>query len=129
MTRDPAVLGLRRTNLAERALLTLHRGTARNPDVLLVETEDGRAIVKDYAPRDPWVRKWLGPRLIAREARAYRQLADHPGRNEPGTGEVHYSRVLRQAHELGYRGFVGLECRPSSDEATAARRVALADQW
>ena len=42
----------------------------------------------------------------------YLQLADHPGRHEPGTGEIHYPRVLRQAYELGYRGYVGLECNP-----------------
>ncbi|MBM3999946.1 MAG: TIM barrel protein [Planctomycetes bacterium] len=59
----------------------------------------------------------------------YLQLADHPGRNEPGTGEIHYNRVLREAHALGYRGFVGLECRPSGDEVDAARRVAAADVW
>ncbi len=59
----------------------------------------------------------------------YLQLADHPGRHEPGTGEVHYNRVLKQAYELGYRGFVGLECRPQKDEVTAARRVAAADIW
>ena len=59
----------------------------------------------------------------------YLQLADHPGRNEPGTGEVHYNRVLKAAHELGYRGFVGLECRPRENELAAARRVAAADVW
>jgi hydroxypyruvate isomerase len=59
----------------------------------------------------------------------YVQLADTPGRNEPGTGEVHYNRVLRELHELGYRGYVGLECRPLSDEIEAARRVAAADVW
>lgn len=59
----------------------------------------------------------------------YLQLADHPGRNEPGTGEIHYNRVLRAAHDLGYRGFVGLECRPRENEVTAARRVAAADVW
>lgn len=59
----------------------------------------------------------------------YLQLADHPGRNEPGTGEIHYPRVLRQAHELGYRGFVGLECRPRHGELEAARAVARADRW
>ena len=31
----------------------------------------------------------------------YLQLADHPGRNEPGTGEIHYNRVLKEAHDLG----------------------------
>ena len=54
---------------------------------------------------------------------------DHPGRNEPGTGEIHYPRVLREAYELGYRGYVGLECRPLEGEAAAARRVAAADRW
>ena len=59
----------------------------------------------------------------------YLQLADNPGRHEPGTGEIHYNRVLKEAHELGYRGYVGLECRPLQDELTAARRVAAADVW
>lgn len=59
----------------------------------------------------------------------YLQLADTPGRHEPGTGEVRYNRVLREAFELGYRGFVGLECVPIDDEGTAARRVAAADVW
>lgn len=59
----------------------------------------------------------------------YLQLADHPGRNEPGTGEVHYNRVLKEAAALGYDGYVGLECRPKGDEVEAARRVAAADVW
>lgn len=59
----------------------------------------------------------------------YLQLADHPGRYEPGTGEVHYNRVLKEAFDLGYRDFVGLECRPRDGELQAARRVAAADVW
>lgn len=59
----------------------------------------------------------------------YLQLADHPGRNEPGTGEIHYNRVLREAYELGYRGYVGLECRPKTTELAAAQGVARADVW
>lgn len=58
----------------------------------------------------------------------YLQLADHPGRNEPGTGEIHYNRVLKEAHDLGYQDFVGLECRPT-EELAAAKRVAAADVW
>jgi hydroxypyruvate isomerase len=42
---------------------------------------------------------------------------------------VHYNRVLKQAHDLGYRGFVGLECRPKADELAAAKAVARADVW
>ena len=59
----------------------------------------------------------------------YVQVADHPGRNEPGTGEVHYNRVLRELYELGYRGLVGLECSPRDGAQSAAERIAAADVW
>jgi hydroxypyruvate isomerase len=59
----------------------------------------------------------------------YLQVADHPGRNEPGTGEIHYNRVLKEAYDLGYRGYVGLECRPKTTELAAAQGVAAADVW
>ena len=59
----------------------------------------------------------------------YLQLADHPGRNEPGTGEVHYNRVLKEAKTFGFDYYVGLECRPKGDELAAAKRVAAADVW
>jgi hydroxypyruvate isomerase len=59
----------------------------------------------------------------------YLQIADHPGRNEPGTGEVNYSRVLKQAQNLGYRDFIGLELNPKTTELAAAIAVAKADVW
>ncbi len=59
----------------------------------------------------------------------YVQIADHPGRNVPGTGVILYPRVLRQLHDLGYRGYVGLECRPLKTELEAALAVNRADQW
>jgi hydroxypyruvate isomerase len=59
----------------------------------------------------------------------YVQVADHPGRNEPGTGEVHFPRVLKQLHDLGYRGYVGLECRPRRGEDEAAQAAYRADLW
>ena len=59
----------------------------------------------------------------------YLQLADHPGRFEPGTGEINYSRVLKEAWDLGYRGFVGAECRVKEDELTAAKRLAATGRW
>jgi hydroxypyruvate isomerase len=62
---------------------------------------------------------------------AYYQVADHPGRHEPGTGEIHYPRVWKQLHESGYRGYLGLECHPKSrdGEVEAARAVHRLDQW
>jgi len=59
----------------------------------------------------------------------YLQLADHPGRNEPGTGEIHYNRVLKEAWKLGYRGYVGLELNPKTTELAAAQACARADIW
>jgi hydroxypyruvate isomerase len=59
----------------------------------------------------------------------YLQLADNPGRHEPGTGEVNYTRVFREIKQLGYPGYVGLECTPRDDDVSAARRVYLADTW
>jgi hydroxypyruvate isomerase len=42
------------------------------------------------------------------------QVADSPGRGEPGTGEIHYPYVLAELEGLGYDGFVGLEYNPAS---------------
>jgi hydroxypyruvate isomerase len=58
----------------------------------------------------------------------YIQLADHPGRNEPGTGEIHYNRVLKELDKLEYHGYVGLELSPT-EELTAAVACAKADIW
>jgi hydroxypyruvate isomerase len=40
------------------------------------------------------------------------QLADNPGRNEPGTGEINYPWLLARLDALGYGGFVGCEYKP-----------------
>lgn len=40
------------------------------------------------------------------------QVADNPGRNEPGTGEIKFDSIFRRLDELGYRGWVGCEYRP-----------------
>lgn len=42
------------------------------------------------------------------------QLADNPGRHEPGTGEINFTFLLNYLDELGYQGWVGCEYFPSS---------------
>ena len=53
----------------------------------------------------------------------YIQVADHPGRHEPGTGEICYKRVFEELSKLGYTGPIGLECTPAVDEQTAIRQL------
>jgi hydroxypyruvate isomerase len=45
------------------------------------------------------------------------QIADVPGRHEPGTGEINYPFVLRHIAGKGYQGAVGLEYHPSTGRA------------
>ena len=42
------------------------------------------------------------------------QLADNPGRFEPGTGEINYRAVLAQLDAMGYDGWVGCEYKPKA---------------
>jgi hydroxypyruvate isomerase len=53
----------------------------------------------------------------------YIQVADHPGRHEPGTGEIYYPRVYKELKDLGYTGPIGLECSPATDEKSAVDRL------
>jgi len=43
---------------------------------------------------------------------AHVQIADNPGRHEPGTGEIHYQHLFRWLDAIGYRGWVGCEYKP-----------------
>jgi len=45
---------------------------------------------------------------------AHIQIADTPGRHEPGTGEINYRFLLSELDRLGYDGWVGCEYHPSS---------------
>ncbi|MEV0602361.1 TIM barrel protein [Streptomyces sp. NPDC050315] len=55
------------------------------------------------------------------------QVADVPGRCEPGTGEIHYPAIAGELRNLGYNGTVALEgwARHDSDAALDAFRAAF----
>ena len=41
------------------------------------------------------------------------QIADNPGRNEPGTGEIHFPFLFAHLRRIGYTGWVGAEYKPA----------------
>ena len=45
---------------------------------------------------------------------AHVQLADNPGRHEPGTGEIRYEFLFPHLDRIGYRGWVGCEYKPAT---------------
>ena len=42
------------------------------------------------------------------------QLADNPGRNEPGTGEINYPFLFAHLDRIGYKGWIGCEYKPAA---------------
>jgi len=59
------------------------------------------------------------------------QIGDHPGRHQPGTGEIHYRNVFRSIYGLQqegrYPGYAGLEYHPTvplADTLRAVRKLA-----
>jgi hydroxypyruvate isomerase len=67
---------------------------------LTVNGDDLDKVIADYAHRTGHV-----------------QIADAPGRHEPGTGELDLDRHLVELERVGYRGWVGLEYLPSGASA------------
>ncbi|MGV8988516.1 MAG: 2-oxo-tetronate isomerase [Cypionkella sp.] len=49
-----------------------------------------------------------------RDRIAHVQIADHPGRHEPGTGEIHHAYLFESLDRLGYDGWVGCEYKPKA---------------
>lgn len=50
-------------------------------------------------------------------------VADVPGRNEPGTGEMNYGNVYRVLKELNYRGTIAMEFYPTGDIVETLRKA------
>ena len=57
---------------------------------------------------------------------AHIQLADNPGRNEPGTGEINYPFLFAHLDRIGYRGAIGCEYKPASTTEAGLNWLATA---
>jgi hydroxypyruvate isomerase len=108
-----------------------------HPGVPLARAKDTLALVE--AVDSPRVRMMLDlyhaqigeGNLVALVERAGRaigevQVADVPGRCEPGTGEIHYPAVARALERIGYAGTVGLEAYASGADVEAVDRFRAA---
>jgi hydroxypyruvate isomerase len=65
----------------------------------------------------------------ARDLLAHIQIADTPGRHEPGTGTIDWPAALTTFHDLGYTGRLGLEYQPTVatlDSLTTIQRLTSA---
>ncbi|MDK2821648.1 MAG: hydroxypyruvate isomerase [Clostridia bacterium] len=49
------------------------------------------------------------------------QIADNPGRHQPGTGEINYKYVLESIDSMGYKGYIGLEYIPHPNTETSLK--------
>jgi hydroxypyruvate isomerase len=108
-----------------------------HPGVPLARAKDTLALVE--AVDSPHVRMMLDlyhaqigegnlVALIERAGQAIGevQVADVPGRCEPGTGEIYYPAVARALERIGYTGTVGLEAYASGDDVRALERFRAA---
>lgn len=105
---------------------------ADNPGYLLQTTESALDVLERVG--SPWVRfqfdvyhiqRTQGDvtrRLLACMPQiGHIQIADNPGRHEPGTGEIDFHTVLRAIERSDYQRFVGLEFNPLHDTEAALR--------
>jgi hydroxypyruvate isomerase len=65
---------------------------------MTIMQEDVAATIAQYLPRI-----------------AHMQLADVPGRHEPGTGNIDYDHLLPLIDRAGYTGWIGCEYKPKAD--------------
>jgi hydroxypyruvate isomerase len=50
-------------------------------------------------------------------------IADNPGRNDPGTGEMNYENIYKAIASFGYKGYVTMEYLPVGDQTASLTRA------
>jgi hydroxypyruvate isomerase len=96
------------------------------PDYFLTDIDQAAAIIEEVGPDKVGLQFDIYHRQVQRGdiARAFErtlpyishvQIADNPGRNEPGTGEIGWPHLFAMMDRLGYRGWVGCEYKPAGN--------------
>jgi hydroxypyruvate isomerase len=105
--------------------------TIENGPYLLSRTADAADFVRAAGRRnvrlqyDAYHMQRMEGNLVATierhfDAIAHVQVADSPGRGQPGSGEINFDYVLGRLEELGYDGHVGLEYTPPEGDTEAS---------
>lgn len=82
---------------------------------ILAEVEAGNAFVQYDIYHAQRMEGELAATLQKHLARiGHVQLADNPGRNEPGSGEINYPFIFAHLDRIGYAGWVGCEYKPAA---------------
>jgi hydroxypyruvate isomerase len=50
-------------------------------------------------------------------------IADNPGRNDPGTGEINYHNVYKAIQKSGYSGYVAMEYLPLGEQVDSLTKA------
>ncbi len=106
------------------AVVTELLNRQENPDYLIAILDDARPIFDHLAvlgwrlQLDTWHLGMTDPDVAGAIRRAgahvgHLQVADVPGRHEPGTGALDWAAIATALREGGYAGAIGLEYRPS----------------
>ena len=93
------------------------------PGFFLTRTDQALALMDDTGSSNLWLQYdiyhaqrmegEIGATLSKNMARiGHIQLADNPGRGEPGTGELNYPWLFKHIDALGYAGYIGCEYKP-----------------
>ena len=96
------------------------------PGVFLNRSDQARAILDEVASPNLFIQYDiyhmqimegdLAPTIAANLDRiAHMQLADTPGRHEPGTGEINYPFLFDHIDRIGYSGWIGCEYKPKAE--------------
>jgi hydroxypyruvate isomerase len=104
------------------------------PGFYLVRTADVLALIKEvghsnvYAQYDVYHMQIMEGNLIPTIRTnlgqiAHIQIADNPGRNEPGTGEINFANLFKSIDTAGYRGWIGCEYKPAGKTEDGLRWI------